>query len=207
MPTYHLSRQEINGEQIQRLLSATFSGYDGHQIKITIAVEVSIDTMWSGGTHRDWFLVRRDGEIFQEYSLDARESAGKMLAIPPNSFMVTRDYFCGKDMGVTIYVRADEWNTGLLVDMTQDELTWEEKVVLCATRTYKSSYAGIPNYRYYEAHHYTNISLDSWNEAMQSLMDKKMLAKNKAITAKGRNSIGDIGLMSLKDGGSKPHVS
>lgn len=203
MPTYYLDRQEVHSDPIQELLSITFNGYEGYTIKIQTAVSVGIDTTWSGGTHRDWILVRRDGQTFQKNLIDAKQLAGKSVPLLPNSFMVTRDYFCGKDMGITIHIRPDEWNSGLLVDNTQQELTWAEKVVLCATRSYKSSYAGIKNYRFVEARNYTSITRDEWHEAVQSLMDKKFLAKNKAITPKGRNAINDVHLMSLKGGSNE----
>ena len=68
--------------------------------------------------------------------------------------------------------------------LSDDEIT-----VLKYTSSLKSSYAGIKNYRFHEAHRNTGISLDNWNTTKQALIDKKLLRKNGSITADGRNAI------------------
>lgn len=78
------------------------------------------------------------------------------------------------------------------------EMTREERIVLCATRCFKSSYAGIKNYRFSEATACTGISLADWETAKLSLIGRGLLNKAGAITDEGRNAIGDTRIESLK---------
>ena len=67
------------------------------------------------------------------------------------------------------------------------DLTDDEKTVLIATRSLKSSYNGIPNYRFVEAKRARGITLERWEAAKTSLIDKKFLNKAGAITVEGKN--------------------
>jgi hypothetical protein len=68
----------------------------------------------------------------------------------------------------------------------QEELSENEKIVLKATRTYKSSYAGIKNYRYDQVKHL--ITLSDWVATQQLLQEKGYLDKRNALTIKGKNA-------------------
>ncbi len=70
-----------------------------------------------------------------------------------------------------------------------NKLTDNENIVLIATRMYKSSYAGIKNYRYHEANNNTQINIDDYNEAKLSLIDKRLLNKAGAITKLGKSIV------------------
>ncbi|TXI90550.1 MAG: hypothetical protein E6Q36_01305 [Chryseobacterium sp.] len=66
------------------------------------------------------------------------------------------------------------------------ELTYAEKVVLVATRSLKASYNGIPNLRFHENR--GRVTLQEWETAKASLIEKKFLNKAGAITVAGRNA-------------------
>jgi len=116
--------------------------------------------------------------------------AGKprdLEALPPGIVIVKHSIFCGKDTGITIYANANE-----LVPLlpAKAELTSHENTVLTFTRSYKSSYAGVSNYRFYEASRATGIKIDEWNAAKAALIERKLLNKAGAITPAGRNAVG-----------------
>lgn len=73
-------------------------------------------------------------------------------------------------------------------------LSDDERTVLAVTRSYKSTYAGISNYRYPEAHRQTAITLEDYNIAKEHLIEMKLLNKAGAITVDGKNAIGDYRL-------------
>lgn len=77
-------------------------------------------------------------------------------------------------------------------------LAWAESVVLAATRSLKSSYAGIKNYRFYEAHERTGITETEWDSAKAVCIQKGLLNRAGAITDDGRNAIEWTRLESLK---------
>jgi hypothetical protein len=91
-------------------------------------------------------------------------------------------------MGITFHIHPGNMPKFLTKDK-HEELTNNEKIVLYFTRSLKSSYAGISNYRFHEAHRQHNISLEDWNAAKESLIQKGLLAKNSSITVKGKNAI------------------
>lgn len=73
--------------------------------------------------------------------------------------------------------------------MAPDVLPPIQKAVLLATRMYKSSYAGIQDYRYYEMARQYPIGPDAWSGAKQSLIATKHLNKRGAITTTGINAV------------------
>jgi len=89
-------------------------------------------------------------------------------------------------MGLTIYVHPS--NLAKLLPKPA-ELTRHERTVLGYTARLKSSYGGISNYRFHEAHERTGITLAEWDAAKQSIIGKKLLNKRGAITTQGRNAL------------------
>lgn len=120
---------------------------------------------------------------------------GTVNNLPPD-IQVMRVCTSYKNNSVTIYVHPD-FMAKALPDLGQDELAWEMKVVLVATRSLKSSYAGVKDYRKYEAIRETGISAVDFDTARQDCIEAGYLRKNRAITAAGRNAIADMGIMGL----------
>ena len=92
----------------------------------------------------------------------------------------------GKDFGMTIYVDP---NTATKFLPDPIKINDNERIVLEFTSTYKNTYAGIKNYRFYEASKKVGISLDDWNIASDTLKTSKLLNKAGAITTTGRNAL------------------
>lgn len=89
---------------------------------------------------------------------------------------------------ITISVHPD--NAGHLALPAPTELSADEKTVLIATRSFKSSYAGVSNYRFIEAKRTTGITIERWESAKSALIGRKLLNAAGAITVDGRNAIG-----------------
>jgi hypothetical protein len=68
-------------------------------------------------------------------------------------------------------------------------LTLPEKIVLVATSSLKSSYGGIPNFRFTQAKSETGITQADWDLAKESLTKKGFLNKAGAITTSGKNAL------------------
>ena len=69
------------------------------------------------------------------------------------------------------------------------ELTWAEKVVLVATRSYKNSYGGRSNIRFANAHEDCGITQLEWDHAKAALAERKLLTAAGAITDAGRDAL------------------
>lgn len=178
-----------------------FPSYTGNKFSVdTISGTMRLDSCWSGGS-RDYFVlidmvsgrtipIPENGTPFsnngQIFTLDA---------LPLNIALVQHTIACGKDLGITIFVSAD--NLSRLLPPVA-ELSREEQIVLVATRSLKSSYNGIANYRFHEANSDTGITLEQWETAKSSCVARGMLNKAGAITNDGRNAAGTRQLWSFK---------
>jgi hypothetical protein len=93
-------------------------------------------------------------------------------------------------MGLTFYVHPD--NATKLLPAPQAELTAFEKIVLSATASYKSSYAGMDRYEMARRDCRNGTPFptrDDWALAKQTLINLGLLNKAGAITPAGRNAI------------------
>lgn len=184
---------------IKQIISVCFPNYTGHKVKYCDIIPESFDSYWSGGSK----------DTFAFYHLDTKKlyimpsnhpifdkSPNTIKCLPPRVIIVQHSIFCGRDAGITIYSNAADITPFL--PAPQIELTREQKIVLIATRSLKSSYNGIANYRFSEAKRETGITLEQYNNAKTQLIADGYLNKAGAITPKGKNSIGFDSLYMFK---------
>jgi hypothetical protein len=88
--------------------------YAGRKFNLKPASEVIIPAdanTWGGGSKENWYAIRlADGAAVTLGSTDAPWSEGrkdKTVILSPGIAVVVRSIFCGKDMGLTFYVHAD----------------------------------------------------------------------------------------------------
>ena len=168
-----------------------FPHYKGRTFAAEAREEVVFDSnYWSGGTRYTYRGIDlTTGEVFQpesdEYGNPFINPNIPTVKLEPGKAIVCHKVFCGKDMGLTIYVHPDNL-TKLLP--APAELSADERTVLEYTASLKASYGGVSNYRYHEAHRRTGITLDRWNFAKQALIGRRLLNKRGAITPAGRNA-------------------
>jgi hypothetical protein len=159
---------------------------------------MDLTSYWSGGSRDYYNVINMDNlksvEIPQGGSGHG-DVPYRVSTLPHNIAVVKRTYFQGKDLGIKIFVNPENLSKML---PKQEDISWAEKVVLSATRSYKSSYGGVKDYRFQQALRDTGITKQEWEEAKQSLIQKKMLNKAGAITNGGRNAIGNTDLYQLK---------
>lgn len=178
-------------------------GYSGRKFKAVVTSEpVTLsDTYWDGGTRSTYALIN--------LSTGARlPASGKALSPPqfggavepirvniPSGFaLVKHSIFCGKDTGLTIYVRPE--NAAHLLPGPV-ELTACERAVLEYTRSRKSSYNGQNRFEMYVSDQRWKhdgvavFSAEEWRAAQLALVERKLLSKSFAITPAGRNAVAD----------------
>lgn len=206
-----------NNAFLQALAAKVF-GYNGRQFNVNPAESITCTSYWDGGSKTDWAVVMPSGsktdwavvtQIGSSSMTTTRNmqvsemgisvwfvgECGSPFSPPAPTFTVTPDMiviahsiFCGKDMGITFYVHPSRLPA--LLPAPSAALSREQRIVLCATRSLKSSYAGISNFRFHEAHQQTGISLADWDRSKAELISMGLLNKAGAITVSGRNAIG-----------------
>jgi hypothetical protein len=195
-----MSAYYTDAPEVKEIAKIAFPDYNGRQFKVLpFQGPMSLSSYWDGGSKIYYALVN----MTTKKTVGVPESgnmhtggAYRISELPPNMAVVAHSFFTGKDMGITIYVNEENL-TKLLP--AGDDVTWGEKVVLAATRSYKSSYAGIKDYRFHEALKDTGITKQEWDAAKESLVQKGMLNKAGAITNSGKNVIGRTDLYQLKN--------
>jgi hypothetical protein len=180
-----------DNQQVKLVCQKAFPNYRGRRIRIEFDVKsINMRSYWDGGSKSSYAIV----ELSTNKTLHAPSSHPMFdkqvegidsFNIPEGYVIVQHTIFCGKDLGLTIHTRDS-----MPPLPSGQELTLNEKIVLYATRSLKSSYAGIKNYRFHEAKQATGITLNEYNAAKEILIEKKMLNKRGAITNEGRNAIG-----------------
>lgn len=188
MPTIDVRR-----EAVAEIVQATFPHYNGKQFEINITENVSFyGTMWDEGNRRTYKMVRLADmaiqTIPQERFMDMKSHQRNNAYYPIPSGCVIVVFREGRRDGIEVHGLAENL-TPMLPKPTN--LTDDEKIVLMATRSLKSSYAGIKDYRFQEARRHRGITKERYHDAKESLMDKRLLNRAGAITVEGRNAIGD----------------
>jgi hypothetical protein len=190
MSTHYISKPD---ETIGKIVRATFPGYKGKKFKLSTDVPGRLDSYWDGGS-RDYYAfyelsTGKQFSVSSNHPFFESHNPRKLDSLPNGIVLVKHSIFCGKDVGITIYVNPEQL-TPLLPP--KQEVSEHERIVLKYTSGLKSSYNGISNYRFYAAHRGEGISLNDWDTAKQSLIQKKLLNKAGAITAAGRNALFEL---------------
>jgi hypothetical protein len=180
-------------ETVKRIAGAAFPDYRGRTFRIRpVTGPIDVRSYWDGGS-RSYFVfvrladMRASREVPAQSAFDPPLAGAESVPLPAGVVCVEHQIFCGKDMGIVIHARPDDLTPML---PPKDELTREEKIVLVATRSLKSSYGGIPNFRKHEAMQQTGIAGAAYDTAKQALIAKGCLNAAGAITNRGRNAIG-----------------
>lgn len=186
---------------LKAIAQAAFPNYAGKKFKVLAATDYHCQNYWSGGSKKSFVLMKREGmEVISPpfaTTNPMNSVAHTTFAIPPGCVVVEHYIASGKDMGICFVVRPDEMDSQMLP--AQEDLTIDQKIVLIATRTFKSSYGGIKNYRFSEASQVTRITIDRWEAAKAQLIESGHLNKQGAITPKGRNAAGNDDLYAYRE--------
>lgn len=176
-------------------------GYNGKQFRAHVVEEVTIPNyagLWDGGSRDTYYAM--DFDTGRKLPLSDNFSApwdksrkDQIVTLRPGFMVVMHSIFCGKDTGLTFYVHPE--NARKLLPAPVGEMSDHEKIVLNATRSYKSSYNGQDRYQmarndfsYSRIHAGESFpSREQWDAAKQSLINKGLLDKRGAITVAGRN--------------------
>jgi hypothetical protein len=190
----------IQTPEVKELAAKAFPEYSGKRFEVEpFKGEMQLYSCWNGGSRDYWSFVNLASNKVAPVPENGTpwSNGGKIFRcgrLPENIALVR--WSRGRFESITIYLHPSNIRADMLPAPT--ELSWAEKVVLTATRSLKSSYAGIKNYRAVEAKQQTGITLPEWESAKAQLITRGMLNKAGAITDTGRNAIGFTQLYSLK---------
>lgn len=99
---------KVTKKEIRPIVMATFPDYKGRKFTVHACSHMKLwDLNWSGGTRNVYIAVQRKGMatcrvVPQAPWMETRE--GVAFALPTNAVVVRHTHFCGKDLGITVYV-------------------------------------------------------------------------------------------------------
>jgi len=186
-----------DASEVKEIIKHTFPEYNGKNISVsTFEGPMELRSYWDSGARDFWSIINlttNRSKTIPENGSPFIPKVFKISKLPPNFAVV--QWSKGRYEQVIVYVNRDNLSK-LLPD--KKEVSWAEKVVLCVTRSLKSSYGGVSDYRFKEALKDTGITKVEWDQAKTALISKGMLNKAGAITNDGKNVIGRTELYSLK---------
>lgn len=176
--------------------------YTGKQFRAVVTDSVTIPSyagLWDGGSRDTYRVVRMaDGaELPASDNMSApwdNSRRDRKVDLCRGICVIKHTIFSGKDMGLTIYATSHDVAPMLPAPV---ELTDNERIVLIATRSYKSSYNGRDRYDMARDdvcgfnRDAEFMSRATWDETKQALIDRGYLNKRGAITTSGRNAVGN----------------
>lgn len=176
---------------VKQVAKIAHPGYNGRKFKVEIANgPLNMASYWDGGSRDYWAVVKLDEmkvvEVPQQSAWDRPIDGIDRVKLPAGFVAVKHSRFCGHDMGLTFYVPAE--SSPMFITAPVEDVTEDQKIVLAYTRSRKSSYAGISDYRFHEATK-KGITRDRWNAAKSECIARGWLNKAGAITNDGRNVI------------------
>lgn len=183
--------------EVRHIAAMAFPSYRGDKFKVSTSAPSRLDSCWQGGSRDFYALI--DLGTGQSIAIPENgtpfSNGGQIFTLaelPANIALIQHTIFCGKDLGITVYVNAVNLGKWLPAPV---ELTQAEKNVLAYTRERKSSYNG--RNRQQMAFDDLGMPADQWENAKAGLIAKGLLKSNGAITDEGRNAIGTVQCFSL----------
>ncbi len=183
-----------------RSMAKTIFGYTGKLYKVVTSEHVRMNSHWEGGSRDFYAVINPQSYRIASQSGTPYDHEPEQVCLNENTAVLCHSIIMGKDRGITLYVHPSFAPLYLEGPKPGPEgnITTNEKIVLIATRSYKSSYAGMSNYRFVEAKRQTGIRREAWELAKQSCIDKQLLNKAGAITPQGKNIVEWADLNGLK---------
>jgi hypothetical protein len=180
----------INPTDVPHIIRATFPGYTGKKVEVRASESVTISNLnWGGGSRSQYAACTLDGEptgnAFAANQADPWKNKveGQSVAVPPGHALVEHCLFCGKDLGLRIYVNPADMPRYLPAGNA--ELTREETVVLAAIRTWISAYRR-------EGAAKLGVNRSAYEETVAALKAKGLLSANGGLSLKGKNVAGGL---------------
>lgn len=176
---------------VKQVADVAFPDYNGRKFKVEIAkTPLNMASYWSGGSRDYWAVVKLDEmkvvSVPAQSAFDRPIDGIERVNLPAGFVAVKHTIFCGKDLGLTFYVSPE--SSPMFVTAPSEGVTEDQKIVLAYTRSRKSSYAGISDYRFHEAQS-KGITRGRWDAAKLQCIKNGWLNKAGAITNDGRNVI------------------
>jgi len=102
---------------VKRLLAATYPEYKGRTINLKERNTYRPAAYWSGGTRYEFVILRLADyaavNLTHSYDNPFEDKAHESYSIPDGCAVVETGFFCGKPLGIRIYVNSNTFPKAL----------------------------------------------------------------------------------------------
>jgi hypothetical protein len=102
---------------IRKIVSATFPEYRGRTFRLSTEVPHRLDSWWDGGSRNYYAFYHLDQErslpVHSNHPMFEKNQPRVLKQLPLRTVLVEHCYFCGNDLGITIY--ANQADLALLL--------------------------------------------------------------------------------------------
>lgn len=108
----------VRRRDVAAIIAATYPDHRGRKIEVRPTVQVALhDLHWSGGTRSEYRACTLDGTALGStervarlapWSSAALAAEGARVELPPGTAVVEHSVFCGRDMGLRVYIRPED---------------------------------------------------------------------------------------------------
>lgn len=108
---------KLTTKQARPIVKLTFPEYRGRKFKLEFTNRITFyDTNWSGGTRNQYKFVHVSGKVVALHAPAPwiNPIEGKTVEIPADVLVVVHQYFCGMDVGISVYanpINSPKWLT------------------------------------------------------------------------------------------------
>ena len=107
---------KITRKQAKPVLKVSFPEYNGRKVKVSFTDKVYVyDLNWSGGTRNEYKILSVNGiDSVPSPAPWDNPFEGTTISMTSDMMVVKHAYFCGHDLGITIYAHpsyAPKWLT------------------------------------------------------------------------------------------------
>lgn len=97
---------KVRKAEVKDLVAVSFPEYTGRKFKVVLEETVWVDRVGGGGSKAEVIAVTHDGErwLAQSPVLSTLQAPCGYLSTRPDVILVTREMFCGQDVGLTFHV-------------------------------------------------------------------------------------------------------
>lgn len=176
----------IDRKEVEPLIAATFPKYTGKKIEVRATESVLLHGLnWAGGSRNQYAACSLSGQAMGNAAIGNQAAPwsnpveGKSCPVPAGYCVIEHCLFCGKDLGLRIYVNPADMPRYLPSGAT--DLTDSEAYLLLLHRQLTASY------RREEARRGNGIDTREYERLVASLKAKGMLTKQGGLTLQGKN--------------------
>jgi hypothetical protein len=177
--------------EVIKIALKAFPEYNGKKFSVQVfSGPMRLDSYWSGGSKNTWRVVAMsDAPLVASvpenggHPMQFGGNIAQLSELPPGFALVRHCLFCGKDLGLDVYVAPDSMNSMALPEAKK--LTDLQTAVLVIT-------AGLKSFARRESAEEHGITPEMWEQGKKELIAMGLLQKNGAVTPEGRNTRGDL---------------